>query len=131
MDPDTVNCDCLATTPYKRKGSQMTKSNPEVPGNAMATAAMTQRILSMAGHTVYMTDHRFDNLYTEGIAIKAIRFKNDGHPAGTWLCVVTAETESGSIVAFHNDTGFRACLLGVLARIENNSLKWKEDQYAK
>lgn len=110
----------------------MTKHHKqEVPSNVVATAAMTERILSKTGFALHSTDHRLDSMIDEGIVIKQISLKASAGPRGEWLAVVTADTENGSIVAFHSSEGFTTVVEGVCNRLINGSLKWREDQYAK
>lgn len=105
--------------------------NNEVPGNVLATAAMTERLLSKAGLALYQAANSMDRLHEEEIHITAIRFKPRGLEAGEWLAVVTAEMDGSAVVAFHSGDGFVTTVTGICNRIMNGSLKWKEDEYAK
>lgn len=109
----------------------MTKHHKtEVPGNVLATAAMTERILARTGLSVHKATYRMEVMLEEGIEITAIKFRATAGPTGEWLAIVTARTENNGVVAFHSGTSFAECLEGVCNRIVNGSLKWKEDEYA-
>lgn len=103
----------------------------EVPGNVLATVAMTERILTKTGHVVHMANHSIERLEEGGEHVKAIRLTSRGRAAGEWLAIVTLSTSEGEFVAFHSGDGFQQTLEGTCQRIINGSLKWKEDEYAK
>lgn len=109
----------------------MTKqNNTEVPGSVLATAAMTQRILTKAGHAVHAASYRMETLEDEGVSVLRIAFKARGGPSGEWLAVIGAATHEGAKVAFHSADSFHGCVEGVCNRLMNGSLKWKDDEYA-
>lgn len=103
--------------------------NQEVPGNVLATAAMTERILQKTGYVVHQSGYRMEAMEEEGIEITRISFKARGGPSGEWLAVVTAATENGSVVAFYSADSYPAAVEGVANKLMNGSFKWKEDQY--
>lgn len=106
------------------------QNNTEVPGSVLATAAMTQRILTKAGHAVHSASYRMEVLEGEGVGVTKIAFKARGGPSGEWLAVIGVDTPDGSKVAFHSADSFHGCVEGVCNRLMNNSLKWKDDEYA-
>lgn len=109
------------TKPYKR----------EVPGNVLATAAMTERILSKTGLAVHQAAYSLERMEHDGNTIKAIRFMAKGGATGEWLAVITAVGEGGAVVAFHSGEGLTQVIEGTMNRLNNGSLKWKADEYAK
>lgn len=108
----------------------MKHKDQEVPGNVLATAALTERILSKTGHSVHMAGHAMSNMEQNGLSILRISFKATGSVDGSWLAIISASSENGSVVAFHSGDSFPSTLQGVCSRIVNGSLKWKEDEYA-
>lgn len=102
-----------------------------VPGNVVASAALVERTLSRDGLALHKGDEALRGMFDEGMQVKAIRFRSSGHPEGEWLAVVTMETENGGVVGFHSGVTLVDCITGVLRKLTNRSLKWKEDDYAK
>ena len=109
----------------------MAHQKSEVPGNALATAAMTERLLSKTGHAVHAASYRMEVMDTDGIRISRISVRAKNGPAGEWFAVVNADTVEGAIVAFHTADSFHGCIEGLCNRLMNGSFKWKEDEYAK
>lgn len=106
------------------------KLNVEVPGNVLATAALTARLLERTGHRVHMAMLAMINYEEQGLKIVRITFKAPGDVNGEWLGIITAQSENGGVVAFHSGDGFVSTVEGLLNRLNNGSLKWKEDEYA-
>lgn len=109
----------------------MNKKNIEVPGNILATQASVDRVMRRAGGALYKIENSSERLREEGISVESIRLKMPAEQDGEILLVITASTESGGIVAFHRQAGIAACLEGLSSRLDNGSLKWKEDEYAR
>lgn len=109
----------------------MTKRNTEVPGNTLESQRLFDREMIKIGRAVLSLQSRLEHMADEGVEVKALRltYRNGVH--GEVLCVVTAGTESGGIVAFHSADGLGEVLKGVSARMVNGSIKWKEDEYAR
>lgn len=131
VDHKPVNCDWLNKTTEGKTLDMSKHHKAEVPGNVLATAAMTERILVKAGVSLHKAAYRLEELEDEGVAIKAIRFVARGGATGEWLGVITCETENGAVVAFHSGDGFVNVVEGLCNKVVNGSLKWREDEYAK
>ncbi len=63
-----------------------------------------------------------DERYIVGINIK-VRYDS----VGDVLAVVRADTANGPVVAFHTGTDVSSVVLGLVNRLDNGSLKWRED----
>jgi len=107
------------------------KTRVEVPGNAMATQALIDRVLTKTGHAVHELNHLGIGMEDEGWLLKAIRFAPQGSAAGEWLAVITVQSPEGPLVSFHGGSTFADCIEGLRNRLKNGSLKWKVDEYAK
>jgi len=103
----------------------------EVPGNAVASAANWARYIEKIAEPVLRFQASFEGGKFTDFEIKAIRFKAPVYERGEWLCVVSVSSEAGSFVGFHKDVDFASCLTGTLNRIQNRSMQWKVDEYAK
>ena len=108
----------------------MAGKDNDVPGNAVLSAALLGRQVERLGIAALRMDAHLEKLQEQGIEVKALRFVYRGGVRGEVLCVVTAHTENGGIVAFHNGDTFGEVMKGIAARMGNGSLKWKEDEYA-
>ena len=65
-----------------------------------------------------------------GVMVETIKFKLSGDPNKESLAIVTGfSEEDGPLVAFHTSFTAEELFVGVMARIRNGTLKWKEDAY--
>jgi hypothetical protein len=101
----------------------------DVPGNAMASEAAYLREMVRAGQELYGAEKTFDGLFTDEVELKAIKITFRGEEGPWYTAIVTAYVVGQDCVAFHSDDSLAKVVLGVLARLKNRSLKWKEDQY--
>lgn len=62
------------------------------------------------------------------IVIRGIRFKPPDGEGMSWLAIVTADGALGDVVGFHDAPTFREVLIGLVNRLENGSVKWKENK---
>ena len=101
-----------------------------VPGNSLASQALVQRVLLKTGIYVHKIEEAFQLLENHGVYVKALRFSLKDGADGDWMAVLTADTDDGPMVAFNTGATFGDCLSGLSARLDNGTLKWKEDEYA-
>lgn len=71
-----------------------------------------------------------ENLYSDDIMITSVRVKLPDWSSDSYLVVIRADQEGRGVVAFHGAESFSGVLMGLLQRMKNKSLKWKEDMYA-
>lgn len=102
----------------------------DIPGDAMGSAVMHQRMLLKSGQSLHNLAYGTEHMFDQGVRIRRITFKCGGDPRGSWLVIITVVTAEGPLVAFHNGEGLLSAVEGLAARIRNGSLKWKEDEYA-
>lgn len=103
----------------------------DVQGNSLASQAALDREIASAGVGMFRTEHLFEGLWDEQTVVKSIRVSCPGAGRSDYLAVVTADVEQVAMVGFNSGGTFREALLGLLNRLENRSLKWREDQYQK
>ena len=101
-----------------------------VDGNSLASQAALDRAVADAGVGLFRVEHLFDGLWDDGCVIKSVRISCPGSGRGDYLAVVTADVQGVPSVGFNSADTFRECLLGLFNRLENRTLKWKEDQYS-
>jgi hypothetical protein len=71
-----------------------------------------------------------DMLYQDGL-IYEIRIRKPKERGGETLVVIKAADGLKKWVAFHSGSDVNIALSGALARLASQTLKWREDQYAK
>ena len=105
----------------------MSKRNQEHDGNAMASAAAFRQQLIRSGELLLRAERIFERCWDEDVFVRNVNIKLDGGGGGNYLAIVKAETPEGKIVAFHDAPTLLELVTGLLARLENKSLKWRED----
>ena len=106
------------------------KSDKDIDGDAMASARAVQRIMVDIGEQMMRAEYLFGRYSEEYTELDWVRIKfptEDGHE---YLAIVKAFTEEGDQVAFHAAPTFHEVVIGLLKRLENRSIKWREDKYA-
>lgn len=98
-------------------------------GNALASqAAFTKEMVRVAAVL-----HRLDGIaqdnYEEGRLITGIRLSFPTPMRDGYLAVMTSEVDGERFVAFNNDPSPVTALIGIILKLENKSIKWKEDQW--
>lgn len=103
----------------------------EVPGNTLASQlafdkAMVTNGIKLGRIEQYITTYAEDEIYIQGMSIRVPQDIGEDY-----FVVVRASTVDGSKVAFHNAAEFGDLIIGLANRMQNKSLKWKDDKYAK
>src|SRR3989304_2699533 len=70
-----------------------------------------------------------DRCFGRELVLKGMTVKFPGMERPDYMVVVRAQTPKGNVVAFHNAPSFLEAVSGMVARIENESVQWKEDKY--
>lgn len=106
----------------------MSKRSRNEDGNSVAAAATLTRMLVRVGETLSRADDLVDRVADEDVFILDIRFKVGGSVSDGWLVVLRADSPEGKLVAFHDAPTFLEAVQGTFDRLQNRSLKWKEDR---
>jgi len=107
----------------------MSNRNSDVPGNPVSSAALMDREMLKRARWLYLVSSYCEREGEQDIRIRSIRIKVPEGGRGEYLGVVTADTETASLVAFHVGDDLVGCLSGLCTRIMNGSLKWREDEF--
>lgn len=102
----------------------------EVPGNALVSTLAYQRGLLRVAEQLVRVEHLLDALDEENVEVRSVTFRVPQEQGGDFLVTVRAFVEGKAMVAFHGSDSFAEAARGVFARLENRSVKWKDDQYA-
>lgn len=108
----------------------MSRRNSEVPGNAMASAALFAKEMVRAGESLYQMEYTLDTLFDKEVVVTSIRIRTPGLTQEGYLVVVNALVLGDAVVGFHGDTTFGKAVIGVIERLRNGTIKWKPDEYA-
>jgi hypothetical protein len=63
-----------------------------------------------------------DDIFFTSMTIKDKRMEDGG-----WLAIVKATTPSGNLVGFHGGDTFSECVRGVVERMANKTMRFRED----
>ena len=107
----------------------MTMKNLEVPGNVLQTGYNVQSVMLKLARPVFLFSQRSELEPDTDKRFKLIKFKAPNLPGGEWLGIATIELEGQPYVGFHKADDFASCVQGMMNRINNGSIQWKEDQY--
>lgn len=92
------------------------------------------RLLELAQKRLWVLLSRLWHPVWEGrlssMNIREVRIRGPREEGGQVLCIIKAEDEHGRFVAFHAADSAVEAVRGTLERVENGSLKWKEDVWA-
>lgn len=66
----------------------------------------------------------------DGVTVMTIKFKFAGDGMSESLAIVTGDDHEGRpVVAFHTAVSFGELFSGLVARLMNGTLKWKDDEF--
>jgi len=104
--------------------------NTDIPGNSMGSHAAYLRQMVRVAETLQDFERVSDGLWEEDVYISGIsvRFPTDDRPE--YLVVVRVDGAGGRLVGFHDAPTFLEALVGVVNRLKNRSMQFKEDKYA-
>lgn len=106
----------------------MTKER-DVPGNSMASALAYQKSLIKQAEALWRFDRILGAYLDEDVRLTAMRVIIPTLDGDEFRIVLKAERGGEKYVAFHAGGTLIEALVGLLARLENKTLKFKEDQY--
>jgi hypothetical protein len=107
----------------------MTKKDSEVPGNAMASQQAYTRQLVRQAELLLRWEGIVNRLEDEEVWVDGLSIRMPTYDRPDTFVTVRAHTPTGKIVAFHGAPTLYEAVAGVVARVENRTLKWREDQY--
>jgi len=66
----------------------------------------------------------------DDFVLKDVRLKAPLHEGDDWLAIVRAFVDGVAVVGFVSGDTVIGCLMSTAEKIMNNSVKWKDDEYA-
>jgi hypothetical protein len=92
-----------------------------------ASARAADNILRRSGTKLEQLGRLIEETPDDTHYITSITFKVQPEAFTAILGIVKADTGEGKVIAFHSDDTLGACLVGIVNRLVNGSLQWKED----
>lgn len=102
----------------------------DVPGNAMESARLYAQTCIRQAEVLLRMEKHIEHLFESGCDIYRITVRTPTIDRASYMAVVAARIDGVAMVAFHDAPTFMECIVGVAERIENRTLKFKEDKYA-
>lgn len=105
------------------------RENTDIPGNAVGSHAAYARQMIRQAETLAGVEDMLERLDDEGTFVlgMSIRFPDGDRPE--YLAVVRVDGDEGRRVAFHGALTLLETLVGVVDRLKNGSMQFKEDKY--
>lgn len=92
-----------------------------------ASKVAAKRLLTKLGSKVEQLDRFATEAPSGDYYITEVRFKVRYDTVGDVLGIIKIEGENGKQIAFHSDDTISEALGGMVNRLVNGTLKWKED----
>jgi hypothetical protein len=102
----------------------------DVNGNSIASHEAYQRLLVRQAETLMNFEKVVQSFWNEEVEIVSLRIILPVGEGEEYRVVLKARSKGEAFVAFHNGATFSEALVGLVNRLQNRSLKFKEDQYA-
>jgi hypothetical protein len=102
----------------------------EQPGNAMASQAEFERQMVRLATQLLRFEQVITRMDEGGTWITGLSIKVPGEDRADYLVVVRARTSAGSVVGFAGGDTLAEAIRVTCAKLENRSMRWREDQYA-
>ena len=107
----------------------MAKKDGEVPGNSLQSAINVERMLLKQARPIMILSDRTDGQRHPDYTLKEVRVRAPAELSGEWLGIVKADFDGTPCIGFHGGDSLLDCLKGLASRLNNGSMKWREDQY--
>jgi len=107
----------------------VTKKNEQYNGNTLAAQAAFDREMVRVAAVLHRLDGIADDTYREERLLTRLSLSFPSLSREGYLAMVTSETPEGKWIAFNADPSPVTALVGLILRIENKTVKWKEDQW--
>ncbi len=104
-------------------------TNTDIPGNSVGSHAAYVRQMVRNAETLLSLEQIADRLFEQDVEVRGItvRFPEDDRPE--YLAVIRVMVAGSKEVGFHSAPTFIEVVVGVVTRLQNGSLKFREDTY--
>lgn len=104
------------------------KRSKDTPGNTISAQAAFDREMVRVAAGLYRVDSVLARLYEEDLQVTRFGIVCPNMERSDYMGVVSAVHGGVEVVAFHGGDSFHSTVVGLLARLENGSLKWRPDR---
>ncbi len=101
----------------------------DIPGDARASALAVQRVLLRLAEQLVRAEDIFERLDEGDLSIDSMGVRLPQYEGGDYMVTVRAVKEGVAVVGFHGADSLAESLRGVLARLSNGSMRWRDDKY--
>lgn len=106
-----------------------TMKNTDVPGSAIGSHAAYARQMIRQAETLLGMEDVLDHLFEEDVQLRSISIRCPEDDRPEYMAVVRVFWHGEKQVAFHNAPTFLETMTGVVNRLKNRSLQFKDDKY--
>lgn len=106
-----------------------TLKNTDIPGNAVGSQAAYLRQMVRQAETLLGFEDVLDHLFDEEVQLRSISIRCPEDDRPEYLAVVRVYWHGEKQVGFHNAPTLLEVLTGVVNRLKNRTLQFKEDKY--
>lgn len=107
------------------------KRSKDVDGNAMESQRQHDHFIYSVGLSWMSMVSALKRLENRGFYVHRITMRGIEGDGGEILLILAADTDEGAFVAFHQVDSLETVWKSLTNRIENGSLKWKPDEFAR
>jgi hypothetical protein len=100
-------------------------------GNSVGEIAALQANLLRLGSAIFKFEGSRLRAEERDMYVTQLRIRFPTVQGGEYLAVLSAHHDGVFVVAFHSAGTFADAIVGMLNRLENGDLQWKEDSYKK
>lgn len=102
----------------------------DIPGDAMASQREFERQMVRLATQLLRFEQVVVRLDEEGTWVTGMTIRCPGEDRADYLVVVRARTSVGYVVGFAGGDSLAEAIRVTCAKLENRTMRWKEDQYA-
>lgn len=77
--------------------------------------------------TIYGMERTIETWDDDDVFFRSLMIKDKRDADGGWLAIIKADGPNGGLVGFHGADTFAECVRGVVERMINKSIKFRED----
>lgn len=103
--------------------------NTDIPGNSVGSHAAYLRQMVRQAETLHDFERVAEHMFEEEVYLLGLSVRCPRDDAPEYLIVVRVDGPAGKQVGFHSAPTFMEAVVGVVNRLQNRSLKFKEDTY--
>lgn len=109
----------------------MSKKNEQHNGNTIAAQVAFDKQMAMMGQKIARFEEMCERYDDNDVFLRNMTVRFPDMMNSEYMIVIRCETPAGKMVAFQGGATLTEALTGLLNRMGNGSLEFKEDKYAR